>query len=148
MTKKSKKPYCPYGSEVAGCLTNCNNNQLTTLPDSQMEVSLTIPIFIISYLIEVNILGTFKVIYDFIRKENEIFPFSRRCIYIIQGHILLCIRVNIYYTFDWFSLFHLHTHNRIRIFYHLNYLWYLCSNTYYFANNILVLIHLPNILPF
>ena len=31
------KPYCTYGSEVAGCLTNCNNNQLTTLPYTQME---------------------------------------------------------------------------------------------------------------
>ena len=60
MTKKSKKPYCPYGSEVAGCLTNCNNNQLTTLPDSQMEVSLTTPFLNISYLVEVNILGTFS----------------------------------------------------------------------------------------
>ena len=31
------KPYCTYGSEDAGCLTNCNNNQLTTLPYTQME---------------------------------------------------------------------------------------------------------------
>ena len=71
--KKLKKPYCPCGSEVAGCLTNCNNNQLTTLPDSQMEVSLTIPIFIISYLIEVNILGTFSSYLRFHQKRKTRF---------------------------------------------------------------------------
>ena len=136
-----KKPYCPHGSEVAGCLTNCNNNQLTTLPYSQMEVSLTIPFLIIYYLVEVNIF--FQLFTFSSRIKTRFFHF------LVVAY--LSSKVIFYYIYVWTFIIPLIDFlcfiNTLIIGLEYLIIWIIYDIQYLLFCE-LVLISLPNILPF
>ena len=135
-----ERPYCPSGSEVAGCRTNCNNNQLTTLPDSQMEVirnmsvlNISIPLRYISFELFHSL--TFSWILK--NKNSNFFLVLHARSFFTYLHICG------YFTFLSIFLFQKYVPRTIRTYSDLDYIYCVFSSCNIFTDFDLYKINLP-----